>query len=341
MIKRVLIVGLGSIGRRHLSLVREILPQADIQVLRRFGKSDLPFEADGLFSSLSSAIKFAPQLSIIASPAPFHLTDAMALAKAGSHLLIEKPISIGIAGIAELITLCESNNLYLQLAYNLRYHIGLQRFRDLIFSGKLGQVHTIHCEAGQYLPYWRPEQDYRDTVSAQSRLGGGVLLELSHEIDYLRWIFGEVAWVQGTLLRLTNLEIDVEDCANLLIGFGSADCENQMVANVSLDFIRRHPTRYCLAIGSEGSARWDGISGKLTEFKSDEGEWREVFSYMPDRNETYKLQIEDMVSCVANGSKSLVSGGNELAVMNIIESIRLSASMGGKRVKVNPVKDFS
>ena len=81
-------------------------------------------------------------------------------------------------------------------AYNLRFLPSLQAYRERIQFGVIGKVLSVRCEIGQYLPSWRPGSDYRQAVSASRALGGGALLELSHEIDYLRWIFGEVAWVQ-------------------------------------------------------------------------------------------------------------------------------------------------
>jgi predicted dehydrogenase len=333
-IERVLVVGLGSIGRRHLALTRELLPDARILVLRRAPASDSPPEADGVLTSLSDATAFAPQLSIVANPAPFHLPVAMALAQAGSHLLVEKPVAVTSEGVTELMTLTARCQLRLQIAYNLRFLKSLRCFREYVRSGRIGQVHSIRCEVGQYLPSWRLERDYRETVSAQRALGGGVLLELSHEIDYLRWIFGDVEWVQGTLLRQSQLEIDVEDSVHLMLGFVAPPGERQAVASVALDFIRRDTTRYCLAMGSEGSVRWDAISGKLVHYVTDTGEWLEVFSHLPERNETYKLQLENMINGIASGEEPLVGGADGLAVMNIIEAIRLSSSQGCRRTSV-------
>ncbi|MES2770824.1 MAG: Gfo/Idh/MocA family oxidoreductase [Pseudomonadota bacterium] len=333
-IERVLIVGLGSIGRRHLALARELLPQADIRVLRRTKHAELAPGANALFSALPDAVAFAPQLSIIANPAPFHLPVAMALAEAGSHLLLEKPIAHSSRGVAELIALSARRKVRLHIAYNLRFLASLQRFRECVHSGQIGHVHTIRCEVGQYLPSWRPEQDYRATVSAQAALGGGVLLELSHEIDYLRWIFGELEWVHGNLLRQGALEIDVEDSAHLLLGFVPRAGEQQAVANVSLDFIRRDTTRYCLALGSEGSLRWDGISGQLMHYTPEQAEWRELFAHTPKRDDTYRMQLENMLDGIASGVAPAVTGSDALAVMQIIEAIRLSAQEGGRRMSV-------
>lgn len=334
MIERVLIVGLGSIGRRHLALTRHLLPSADIRVLRRETGAESPPEANGVLTSLSEAVAFTPQFSIVANPAPFHLPVALALAEAGSHLLVEKPVSHSSTGVADLMALMASRKLRLQVAYNLRFLTSLQWFKQFLLDRRIGDVHSIRCEVGQYLPDWRPGQDYRGTVSAQRALGGGVLLELSHEIDYLRWIFGDIAWVQATLLQQGALGIDVEDSAHMLMGFVGQAGKRPPVANVTLDFIRRDTTRYCLAVGSEGSVRWDGVAGKVQHFSTETGAWSEVFSHIPGRNDTYRMQIESMLAGIATGEPPLVGGADGLAVMNVIDAIRLSSTDDGRRAQV-------
>jgi predicted dehydrogenase len=334
-IERVLVVGLGSIGRRHLALARALLPVADIRVLRRAPDAAPPPEASGVFSTLSDALAFAPQLSIVANPAPFHLPVATALAECGSHLLVEKPLSHTSEGIAQLIALTERRGLRLQLAYNLRFLRALDVFRRLVQDGRVGDVHTVRCEVGQYLPSWRPGQDYRKTVSAQRALGGGVLLELSHELDYLRWIFGDVAWVEAALLRQGKLDVDVEDCAHLLLGFVAPAGGSAPVASLTLDFIRRDTTRYCLALGSEGCLRWDGISGKVMHYAAERGDWCEVFSPSSlDRNDTYRLQLENMLAGIVSGEPPPVGGADGQAVLRLIDAARRSAEDGGRRTCV-------
>ncbi|WP_374615148.1 Gfo/Idh/MocA family protein [Sphingorhabdus sp.] len=340
-IERVLIVGLGSIGRRHLALTRDLLPEADIRVLRRAPDATPPPEASGVFSTLSEALAFGPQLSIVANPAPFHLPIATALAECGSHLLVEKPLSHASAGVAQLIALAERLGLRLQLAYNLRFLSSLGIFRKFVQDGRVGEVHTVRCEVGQYLPSWRPGKDYRQTVSAQRALGGGVLLELSHELDYLRWIFGDVAWVEAALLRQGKFEIDVEDSAHLLLGF-AAPVACAPVASLTLDFIRRDTTRYCLALGSTGSVRWDGISGKVTHYSAERGDWCELYSPSSlDRNDTYRLQLENMLAGIASGEAPPVGGGDGLAVLHLIEAARRSAEDGGRRTRVGDLSTES
>ena len=328
LINRVLIVALGSIGQRHLRLSRALLPNADIRVLRHQATSGVPEYSNGCFSSLDEAISFAPQVAAIASPAPFHIHAAQALAEVGVHLLIEKPLSASLEGVAELLDTCRKKGTVLLTGYNLRYLPSLQRFRHLLSEGVIGKVLSIRCEIGQYLPSWRQASDYRQSVSARRELGGGVLLELSHELDYLRWIFGEIDWVKATLSRQSDLEIDVEDTAHLTFGFMPAVDGHQLIGAVNLDFIRHDTTRLCTAIGQKGSLRWNGLTGGVALYEAGAIDWRELFSHPHQRDDSYIAEWQDFVSCVTEHKTPLIAGEDGLKVLQIIEAARVSAATG-------------
>ncbi|NBO18356.1 MAG: gfo/Idh/MocA family oxidoreductase, partial [Proteobacteria bacterium] len=200
-------------------------------------------------------------------------------------------------------------------------------YRRLIQSGRIGKVISVRCEIGQYLPSWRPGSDYRHSVSASRALGGGALLELSHEIDYLRWIFGEVAWVQVSLSKQSNLEIDVEDTAHLILGF-EADAEGRkLIANLNMDLVRQDTTRQCLAIGEHGSLRWNGLTGIVEHFAAGGTAWEQVFEHKPQRDESYTAEWKHFIACIRDGVAPQVSGQDGLTALNIIEAARRSATV--------------
>lgn len=329
-IKRVLVVGLGSIGQRHLRLARELLPHADIRVLRHQECDVTPEYADGCFSHLKQALDFAPQIAVIASPATFHLDMARSLARAGVHLLVEKPLAAALDGIPILLESCRAQGLVLLTGYNLRFLPSLQRFRSELKENRIGRVLSVRCEIGQYLPSWRPDADYRRGVSARRELGGGALLELSHELDYLRWIFGEVDWVKATLSRQSGLEIDVEDTAHLILGFVPEDDGRQLIGALNMDFIRHDAVRLCVAIGEDGSLRWNGLTGVVEHLEAGSKEWREVFRHPHQRDESYRAEWRHFLACVKEQSAPLVSGEDGLRVMQIIEAARQASESGGQ-----------
>lgn len=337
MIRRVVIAGFGSIGRRHFRIARELMPDAEIRVLRHARPADEgeTAGADGVFYSIEEAAAFAPNLSIVATPAPFHRPIAEAMLQVGSHLLIEKPLADTVEGLEGLIALARERRRVVQTGYNLRYLPSLRRFRDLVREGGVGAILSIRCQVGQYLPDWRPEQDYRRTVSANRNLGGGVLLELSHEIDYLRWVFGEAAWVQAFLGKQSRLDVDVEDTAHLILGF-AGDTSQRPVASVSLDFIRRDTVRECVAIGQEGTLRWDGISGAVELKTPGAGEWERLFQHTPERDLSYREQLRDLLLRIDSGAEPQIGLEEGLSTLRVVAAARASAAVGGTRAELHP-----
>ena len=328
MINRVLIVGLGSIGMRHLRIARELLPAADIRVLRHQATNEIPEYVNGCIFTVEDALAFLPNIAVIATPAPFHIATAQALAAAGVHLLIEKPLSASINGVTKLLKTCQKYHAVLLTGYNLRFLPSLQRYRELIGEGVIGNVLSVRCEIGQYLPSWRPESDYRQSVTANKKLGGGALLELSHEIDYLYWIFGEVEWVTSIMSRQSGLEIDVEDTAHLILGFSPQVDGHQLIATLNLDFIRHDITRACIAIGEGGSLRWDGLTGQVMVYRVGETAWCELFRHQHQRDDSYQAEWQHYLACVTEDRTPLISGEDGLKVLEIVEAARKSAASG-------------
>ena len=328
MLERLLVVGLGSIGSRHVRLARELAPSVQIVVLRhRAGQDTQDIGADHCVTKIGEALKFRPQAAVIANPATHHLEVALQLAKAGVHLLIEKPISSSTQGVTELIEVCRAQGVILMIGYNMRFLPSLQRFRELLVEKRVGRVLSVRAEVGQYLPSWRPGSDYRQNVSAKSVLGGGVLLELSHEIDYLRWLFGEVEWVTAIQLTQSYLEIYVEDTAHLILGFAHDQGEKSVIASLNLDFIRHDTTRVCTVIGEAGSLRWNALTGAVDIFEQGSNAWQCLFVHQSKRDDSYTAEWRNFLNCIVNGEPPGISGDDGLAVLRVIEAARHSSTI--------------
>ena len=338
MINRILIVGHGSIGKRHLRVARQLMPYADIQILMHQVSNDIPEYSNGCFSTIQDAILFRPQVAVVASPAPFHIKTALTLAESGTHLLIEKPLSVSSNGVAELIKMCQKKRVVLLVGYNLRFLPSLQRFRGQLNDGIIGKVLSVRCEIGQYLPSWRPGSDYRQGVSAKYELGGGALLELSHELDYLRWIFGEIKWVKATLSRQSSLDIDVEDTAHLTLGFKPTSDGGQLIGTVNLDFIRHDTTRLCTAIGERGSLRWNGLTEEVLLCEADAKEWQKLFQHSSQRDESYVAEWQNLIECAINHKQPFITGSDGLEVLKIIEAARRSAQSDGLKFELRDLE---
>ena len=328
MIDRILIVGLGSIGKRHLSIARHLYPNSEIQVLRHPKSEKGPSLDFAEFYSIEHAKKFLPDLVVICNPAPFHVEVALDLVDYSSNFLIEKPVAKSTADALKLLKVCELKNKLLMVGYNLRFANSLREFRVLISGGLIGVPQSFRCEVGQYLPTWRPKQDYRTSVSAKKEFGGGVLLELSHEIDYLRWIFGEVKWVRATLSKQSELEIDVEDTAHLILCFETNRYSKQLIGTLNMDFIRHDKERSCTVIGENGSLRWDGTSGEILLYRKGDNSWKRVYVDSSGLDKTYYAEWEDLIKAIETKGSPSVTGTDGLRVLEIIEAARISADTG-------------
>jgi predicted dehydrogenase len=336
MTDRVLIVGLGSIGKRHARVVKQLRPEWEVVGLRRQLGDELPEGVDHCVTSLDEALQFQPRIAVIANPASHHVASAIPLAKAGVHLLVEKPLSSMTGDVPELLAACRAHKVLLMTAYNMRFLPSLQRFRQLVRDGYAGHVLSVRAEVGQYLPSWRPGSDYRKNVSAQAALGGGALLELSHEIDFLRWIFGEIDWVNAALLRQSVLEIDVEDTVHLLLGFRQTTARKPLVASVDIDFIRHDTTRNCTAIGEAGSLRWNAIGGKIEFYPAGGTGWKVLEELPAQRDDSYLGEWRHFLECIETGEAPMISGEDGLAVLQVIEAARASSAAGAVAKVLHP-----
>ena len=320
---RVLIVGLGAIGRRHVANLAAIEPEATVTVWHQHSRrSDHPEASEYLeVFSLAEALVAQPQIALITSPASLHVGTALDLAKHGVHLLIEKPLSDRLEQVDLLIGSCRQRDVTLFVAYNFRFYEPLQVMRQAIIEKRIGKVLSVRAEVGQYLPDWRPGADYRGSGSAQRALGGGALLELSHEIDYVRWLVGEVVEVSAMVGRVSDLEVDVEDTAEIALRFATG-----AIGSIHLDMVQRTPARTCKVVGSDGTLSWDFYSHQVRWYSSASSVWTDLCPAAPrDRNEMYVAELRHFLDCVGGRSTPAVSGEDGRRVLEIALAARRSS----------------
>lgn len=320
---KALVVGSGSIARRHLANFRRLLPDAEVGCVSASGRplNDGETDATTQLQSMTSAVAWAPDLAVVASPAPLHLMHACLLLEAGVPVLIEKPLSDSLERVRDAAPLLTRHRDRIEVAYNLRFLSSALRMKTLVKEACVGRILGLHIEVGQYLPDWRPQADYRRQVSANRSLGGGVLLELSHELDYLTWLFGRFDQVFCIATNSGQLEIDVEDRADILLS------RNDLTAHVHLDFLQRRASRSCKVIGSSGTLSWDLIANRIS-LNGPKGEEMLFSDPGVDRNDMYLEQLRGFIEVAAGRAAPRVTLDDGLAVLSMVEAMRQSAATG-------------
>ncbi|HEX9618409.1 MAG TPA: Gfo/Idh/MocA family oxidoreductase [Anaerolineales bacterium] len=292
---KVLIAGLGSIGRRHL---RNLLALGERDILLfRTHRSTLPDEDLAGFpveTELEATLAKRPDAVIVANPTAHHLDVAIPAAQAGCHLLLEKPISHSLERVAALESAVQQGRGKVLVGFQFRFHPGLVQAARLLADGAIGRPLSARAVYGEYLPGMHPWEDYRQSYSARRDLGGGVILTLCHPLDTLRWLLGEVQSVWAFTGQLNDLELGVEDTAEIGLRFASG-----VLGSAHLDYNRRPPAHHLEIVGTSGTLRWDNATGVLQVYRAEKGEW-ESFPPPPrfERNDLFLAEMRHFIEVV-------------------------------------------
>ncbi len=258
MLKKLLIVGCGSIGQRHarnawkIGVEDLLLFDIDLKRVREFGKE---IGTDMIYDSFEDIFNENPDINaaMICTPSSLHLENSILLANKGINLFVEKPIATDLEGVGELIRVVKENKLISMMGQSYRFHEGFVKLKELLNQDVIGKILHVNYYGGQYLPDWHPNMDYRREYSARSNLGGGVLLTtMSHVVDNIQWLFGDVTSINGWKTRLSNLEIDVEDSVFLLL-----KTNRDVIVNTSFDFLQQCPQHSMIITGENGHINAD------------------------------------------------------------------------------------
>jgi predicted dehydrogenase len=325
---KLLIAGYGSIGRRHFQNLIS-LGEEDLIFFRTHQSTLDEQELAGFTveTELDAALDHQPDGVIIANPTAYHLDVAIPAARKGCHILIEKPLSNTLEEMDQLEHALKESGSRLLVGFQFRFHPGLLLIKEWLHQEIIGQVHYVRAHWGEYLPDWHPWEDYQQGYSARKDLGGGVLLTLSHPIDYLSWMFGRVNSVSGTFSPGGVLGIDVEECLDATLRF-----ENGPIGGLHLNYLQRPPEHKLEIIGSEGTIVWND-DGDLRLFRVSSNSWEN--HKLPvgyTRNDMFLSEMKHFLE-VIKGEDPFCTLHEGLQVQQIIQAIYQSAETG-KEVKV-------
>ena len=310
-----LICGLGSIGQRHIRMIQRVLgDEAEIAAYRSrkldvvitdkleasFGTS--PEEHYGIkcFYDYDEALAWQPDAVFVTNPISMHIDTAIKAAEAGCHLFIEKPLSHNMDDVARLQSIVAEKKLVCMVGYQIRNHPGYIKIKNMIEEGALGRLTSADLHFGEWLPGMHPYEDYRESHAAREDQGGGVVLCLSHEVDVAYWLFGAPSKVFAAGGHLSDLEMDVEDTADIYLS-----CENggrQFPVHVHLDFLQKPARRYIHIAGEKGKLVFDYTTNNFEVFYLPDGRTETISYDSFQRNDMFVKEVADFIASIRDGA---------------------------------------
>lgn len=301
---RLLLCGFGSIGRRHFANARAIVQSATWTVVepsRALWRAE-----DGVqFVDSLDAVTGELDVALICSPTHLHAAQIEALVGRVAAFFIEKPLAHDRDSLAAIRRALAGSTVPTMVGCNYRFEPGLLRVRELLAADRIGKPLSARAEFGQWLPSWRPQVDYRQGYAARRATGGGVILDRIHELDYVTWLLGPPSAVKAMSGKLSDLEIETEDTADMLLRFGGGT-----IASVHVDYLQREYVCSLKLIGERGSIEW---RFKPTSVRLLHDTWETVFEDpQPDVNAMYVAELQHFFDAVATGQRP-INGVDEAA----------------------------
>lgn len=329
----VLVVGTGSIGRRHIDNLAKLgvnVSAFSYRVCADAGTAHLPGKVH-VFNQLEEAFANAPDAVVIANRTELHMDVALAAAQLGQDLFIEKPLSNSLRGVGTLITLVESQALAVETGFMLRFHPNLRWIKSFLQQDGLGELHYVRAMVGQHLANWHPGTDHRRSYSAQ-RLGGGVIFDLVHELDLMAWLFGAITEVHAMTAFTPSLEIESESIAQIGLRFSPG-----LLGQVHLDYVRPIYGRSLEIVGSRGILTWEYPTGAVSVTLMD-GSIR-IANEVPkgyERNDLFIDHMRHFICRLSNRELAPASSLNDgIAALRVALACHLS---GSEKRCVNPAE---
>jgi predicted dehydrogenase len=325
---RALVVGLGSIGRRH-ARNWAALGLGEVLVCRQASRplpEPLGFEVRE-FHELGEALQARPDVVLVTNPTSMHLETACTAIAAGAHVLVEKPLSHTLDGVNALL----DTERVVMVGYNLRFHPGLGRLRSLLHGGAIGRPVSVRAEVGEYLPDWHPWEDYRTSYSGRQQLGGGPLLTFSHELDAVYWLLGPPNGVTAVARHVSQLEIDTEDVAEVILDYADGP-----IASVHVDYVRRPTRRTLEVVGEEGVLRWEYEANRLLRYAPATHEWTvEEGDPRFERNDMFTAELRDLVARIGEHGPGVGADAQQGVAVLSIALAALRSAAEGRRIELH------
>ena len=307
-----LVVGYGSIGQRHVKNLLKIKTIEKIAVCTKNISCENAFKNNKKVEIVSSLKNINADFAIIANETYKHVDTALHLAGKGIHLLVEKPLSHNLKKTFLLKKEVARKKLKLCVAYNMRFLGAIRYIKEQLAKNVLGDIYFAQIEAGQYLPLWR-EKDYTESYSAHKSKGGGVALDLSHEIDYMHYLFGNPCSWKTFKAKVSRLKIDSNDMFEAIYKY-----ENNFMCSVHLDYLQSEKKRFIRIVGSGGTLICDFIK-KYIKIKNDAKETITSDESMFDFDKTYSDELNHFIGTIQGKTAPSATVEDGIMALKLLE----------------------
>ncbi len=304
---KVLIIGLGSIGKKHVEAIKTIQPNAEIVALRSNKEGENIEGVTNIFS-MEEIKNLTLDFAIISNPTSEHKRTISQLLVYNIPLFIEKPLYSSLK-IEELIDSINRKGIFTYVACNLRFLESIRFVKEQLNSFNNKQLNEVNVYCGSYLPNWRPNVDFKKTYSAIPELGGGVHIDLIHELDYIYWIWGSPRKVYKTFKNQSSLGITAFDYANYLLDYEG------FCANVILNYYRREPKRSLELVFENETWIVNLLMNQVTCNGSI------IYSSEQRIVDTYPIQMKYFIDCMMNNEKSMNTINDAYNVLKICSKL--------------------
>jgi len=320
---KILVVGCGSIGKRHISILQKLgindISICDISEdkLNQIGEN---FNISKRFIDYQDALKNKVDAVFICTPPNSHLSIASDVLKKGYHMFIEKPLSHTLEGVDDFVKEVKDRKIKVAIGYMMRFHPGILKVKQLLDKKVIGDVYSVCIYGGQYLPDWHPQSDYREEYSARRELGGGIILDATHELDYSIWLFGKPREVFCYYEKISNLEIDTEDIFSMVV-----KTEKRVTVEIHGDYLQRSYERRCQISGEKGTIVWDHNQRATKLYTADKKKW-EVFPVDVSWDYIYEKELRHFLDCIKKDEKPMVNEEDGLLALRFAVAAKKSGN---------------
>lgn len=288
-----LIIGLGSIGRRHYGILRD-LGGHEFFCLRSGQSSSQTPAGITEVNSISDAVAKGAEAALITNPTSEHVDTATEIAGFGLPMFIEKPLGKDMSGVEGLQTACAQKDIPVLMGYNFLHHPAIGFMKELVFDGKAGKIISARAQFGTYMPGWHKGEDHTVTYAARKDLGGGVVLTSIHEQNYLTSIFGAVEEVKAMETGGNVTGIECEEGVEIIMRH-----ETGVISSVHLNFFQKPYFRTLQIIGTQGTIIWNFMEPAVKLLQSDHTEeWKLGKGPYELLDESYISQMKHFIEVV-------------------------------------------